>query len=45
LKVVCSYGEMPVRESLKELENGCDIFVGTIGRLKQFVVEEKVQKI
>nr|CAD2188155.1 unnamed protein product [Meloidogyne enterolobii] len=43
LKVVCSYGEIRISESLEEMRNGFDIFVSTMGRIMQFISEEKVK--
>uniref|UniRef100_A0A915MXI2 RNA helicase n=1 Tax=Meloidogyne javanica TaxID=6303 RepID=A0A915MXI2_MELJA len=45
LKVVCSYGEIRISESLEEMRNGFDIFVSTMGRIMQFISEEKNKQI
>jgi superfamily II DNA/RNA helicase len=39
-----TFGEIKVHESMEQLGQGCDILVATMGRLNQFVREEKVNK-
>lgn len=38
-----SYGDMPLRENLKQIRYGCDIFVVTCGRLIHFVNDEIIK--
>ncbi|KAL3082925.1 hypothetical protein niasHS_010727 [Heterodera schachtii] len=41
---VChTYGHMPMALSLREKSDGCDIFIGTCGRIQQFVEERYIQ--
>ncbi|KAI1732730.1 DEAD/DEAH box helicase domain-containing protein [Ditylenchus destructor] len=39
VSIVVSYGDMPMNESIRAINYGCDIFVGTCGRLLHFINE------
>jgi len=40
LRPACLYGGAPKREQIKELKRGCDVLIGTPGRLKDVVENE-----
>uniref|UniRef100_A0A914HGM3 RNA helicase n=1 Tax=Globodera rostochiensis TaxID=31243 RepID=A0A914HGM3_GLORO len=43
ISVCHTYGHMPMLLSLQEKSAGCDIFIGTCGRIQHFVEEEFIQ--
>jgi len=40
--IVESYGEIPVKQNLRDIREGCDILVITVGRLEHFTRDEHV---
>lgn len=44
MHVSVSYGDMPIRNSISQIRFGCDIFVGTCGRIVHFIRDEIVRK-
>ncbi|KAI3416341.1 hypothetical protein GPALN_005876 [Globodera pallida] len=43
LRVVITYGEIPVPDTLADMAVGCNLLISTIGRLMQFVNEKKLK--
>ncbi|KAL3092408.1 hypothetical protein niasHS_007617 [Heterodera schachtii] len=43
LRVVITYGEIPIPDTLADVAQGCDLLVTTIGRLMQFANERKLK--